>query len=763
MSRSLLASLLGLVATLLVGVAPASAAGPPLIGASWVAQVTATSARLNAEVNPNGLSTTVRFDYLTLAAYEANVKAAKDPFTGALKSPPGSPASIGSGTTQLNYLRQLEGLKPATAYRFRLIATNSAEAVNGPTRSFLTEGGTPVFGLPDGRGWEMVSPVDKNGGAIEGPGANLGGGVFQAASQGGSVTYTSGSSFAGGQGFPGASQYLAHRTATGWSTENVTLALFSGSYPSEPDSGVPYRLFSGDLATGLVSNGKRCRAEGSDCPVANPPLPGSGAPSGYRNYYLRSSASGSSQALLTTSGISSLALGPEDFEVSFAGATPDLSQVVLSSCAAITANAIEVPGAEGECDPEEQNLYRYSSGTLSLVSLLPGDSEGTPGAKLAAQANAISANGSRVYWSDGANLYLREGTQSFQVDEAQGGGGTFETASSDGATAYFSKAEHLYRFVASTKALTDLTPSGELKGVLGASSDGNRVYYLTSAGLHLWNAGTTTKVADAADASNYPAATGTARVSADGTKLAFISSAPIGEYDNDGKAEVYLYALGSGLTCASCNPTGERPSGPSSIPGAIANGGSLQAYKPRSLTNNGSRLYFDSFDSLAPQDTNEDRDVYQWQANGTGSCASAGGCVNLISSGRREGGASFIDASATGEDVFFTTDTSLVPGDPGSVDLYDARVGGGFPLPPVAIPCNGDACQPLPGEPEDPTPGTLLSKPQGNPPLSFPKEGKGKKKTGGKKGKGKKNKKAAKGKKKAAKGKKAKRAKGGAR
>jgi hypothetical protein len=204
-----------------------------------------------------------------------------------------------------------------------------------------------------------------------------------------------------------------------------------------------------------------------------------------------------------------------------------------------------------------------------------------------------------------------------------------------------------------------------------------------------------------------------------------------------------------------------RPLGASTISGAIRNGSALAAYKPRNLTADGNRLYFDSFDALAPQDSNNDRDVYQWEAQGVGSCATPGGCVNLISSGRSEEGASFVDASADGSDVFFTTDDSLVLSDPGSVDLYDARVGGGFPVAPVPIPCLGDSCQPLPGEPEDPTPGTLLVKPQGNPPLSFPGEG-GKKK-GGKKGKGKKNKQG-KGGKKAAKSKgKTKRAGGGAR
>ncbi len=102
--------------------------------------------------------------------------------------------------------------------------------------------------------------------------------------------------------------------------------------------------------------------------------------------------------------------------------------------------------------------------------------------------------------------------------------------------------------------------------------------------------------------------------------------------------------------------------------------------------------------------------------------------------------ASFIDASADGVDVFFLTDGSLVPQDPGSYDLYDARVGGGFPVAAKPIPCFGDACQSLPASPEDPTPGTLVPN-GGNPPLRFNKPAKkknnkkqGQKKKGQKKG-----------------------------
>ena len=187
--------------------------------------------------------------------------------------------------------------------------------------------------------------------------------------------------------------------------------------------------------------------------------------------------------------------------------------------------------------------------------------------------------------------------------------------------------------------------------------------------------------------------------------------------------EVYLYdADTKALACASCNPTGERPRGPSSIPGAVANGqgvGATRAYRPRVLSTDGSRLFFDSRDALVPGDSNDAPDVYEWEAQGSGSCTRAGGCLQLISAGSSHS-SSFVDASAGGEDVFFLTGNSLVKSDPGSVDLYDAREGGGFTEPPPPFVCEEDACQPLPSPPDDPAPGTLTPS-AGNPPVHFPK------------------------------------------
>jgi hypothetical protein len=682
---------------------PASlAAGPPQAGPVWTAGVGTTQAGLRAEINPEGLITNYRFGYIAQTAYESNLAASKDGFTGGFEIPVGGGTSIAAGNAFVTVAQTVTGLSPGTAYRYRLVAANAAGGFTGVAHPFRT---LPFAGssfMLDGRGWELVSASGQSGAEVQAPEKSFNGGTIQAAAGGSAITYSSTSAFGEAAGAPPGSQYIGARGDGGWSTANLTQETVSGSYGPEPD-GVPYQLFSGDLARSLMADGNRCDPA-DPCP---------------RSYSLHDGEGG----LLSTS------VAQPDLH--FAGADEDLEQIVLSTCAALTADASEVSGPEG-CDPGEPNLYRWSSAGLSLVNLEPASTVGTPGAALAAQARAVSTDGSRVYWTLGGNLYLRDGSVTKQVDAEVGGGGRFETASATGEVAFFTKAGHLYRYDATAGSAADLTPGGGVQGVLGAGADGGYVYYLTTDGLFVRHGAVTDQIAEGAEAalpSSYPPTTGSARVDAAGTHLAFVSSRSLTGYDNRGadgipRSEVFLYdANAQDLTCVSCNPTGERPLGGSTMPGAYANGGApaaTRAYKPRTLAENGRRVFFESNDNLALRDRDTstqqvDGDVYEWEASGAGSCAQPEGCVALVSSGRETAGATFLDASASGDDVFFLTADSLVAADGGFADIYDARVGGGFAEPPKPIECVGDACQFLPSEPEDPTPGTLVPS-TGNPP-----------------------------------------------
>lgn len=670
---------LALVVAATLDFAPRAEAAPAL-GAAFSTQVLATSARLHAEVDPEGLATTYRFEYLTETAYQAN----GETFAGAAKAPAGAEASAGAGSSPVPVKQSVAGLTPATAYRYRVVAKNGDGTLAGTAHLFVTQALGGASPLLDGRAWEVVSPPDKNGGQVGAPESIFGGGAVQATANGGALTFSSLGSF-GEQaaGAPPASQYVATRTGSGWVTRNVTAPTLSGSYGDEPD-GVPYRLFSVDLTRAVMLDGRRC--EVGECP---------------RSYSLRSGEG------------AELAGTPEVAGLDLAGASADLGHLLFSA---------------------DDGLYAWSGGgALEAISA-------EPEAASAAPIGAISADGQRVYWVDQAGaLHLFETGVSRPLDES--GQAEFQTASANGAFAFYLKEGTLYRYGAVSESSQPIATGAA--GVLGASADGSVVYYQSSTGLERWREGTTSEVAEGAGAAlpgNWPPATGTSRVSADGSALAFLSKARLTGYDNTDQdtgqpdTELFLWREAAGLACASCNPTNQRPIGASSIPGAVANG-TTRMYKPRAMTAGGRRLFFESADALALSDTNDALDVYEWEAEGTGNCTAASGCLGLVSSGRAEGGDRFLDASESGADAYFLTARSLVPSDTGLPDIYDAREGGGFPAEPPPIACEGDACQALPAEPEDPEPGTLLLSP-GNAKLRYPRlpcpKGKRRVKRGGK-------------------------------
>jgi dipeptidyl aminopeptidase/acylaminoacyl peptidase len=224
-----------------------------------------------------------------------------------------------------------------------------------------------------------------------------------------------------------------------------------------------------------------------------------------------------------------------------------------------------------------------------------------------------------------------------------------------------------------------------------------------------------------------------ARVSPGGETVAFMSTASLTGYDNtdlasgEADAEVYLYDAaadgGTGrLVCVSCLESEARPQGRelaffnkiSYWAAAEIPTWESQLYPPRALSTDGTRLFFESYDPLVLRDTNGKRDVYEWQSASTAAeceeagaelfAEQAGGCISLISSGQSPQDSELLDASPDGSDVFFGTTSSLLQQDPGLVDVYDARVGGGFPSPPPPVlPCEGESCREPSSAPSEPS------------------------------------------------------------
>jgi hypothetical protein len=348
--------------------------------------------------------------------------------------------------------------------------------------------------------------------------------------------------------------------------------------------------------------------------------------------------------------------------------------------------------------------------------------------------------------------------------------------------------------------------TADVKGVLGTSEDGSYVYFAAtgklaegaipesenanpeSINLYLWHDGTTTFIASLGgerdtgtsyseehpeEASDWDEADQqqSSRISPDGQFLAFESTRPLTGYDNvastpaceenqldedryyhdveDRCFEVYEYDAATGrLSCASCNPSGVPPVGESVVPETLSSGDRARGWQTptvqqRYLVDDG-QLFFTSKDALLPQASDGQQNVYEYDPDAVGSCRSAQGCINLISSGTSSGPSWFVDASADGANAFFTTNQSLLPQDGDDVyDMYDARVDGGFAAT-VAPPCGGEACRP----PVTPAPAIYGAPPSatfvgaGNPAVQLPAvESKTKKAPGRKPGSKKKKKK----------------------
>jgi hypothetical protein len=202
----------------------------------------------------------------------------------------------------------------------------------------------------------------------------------------------------------------------------------------------------------------------------------------------------------------------------------------------------------------------------------------------------------------------------------------------------------------------------------------------------------------------------TAELTPDGRHLVFRSSQSLTGYDNraSGNAEsvpeVYVYdADTSGLTCTSCDPTGAPPTealeqGRLYRLGAVLPVSIHNTYMLRWISEDGSRVVFDTGQPLVPDDTNGHQDVYEWEREGSGSCTDRGGCVYLLSSGTSSDDTYLLDASASASDVFIVTRSQLVPqAHDENFAVYDVRIDGGFPEFSTA--CTGAGCQGVPPAP----------------------------------------------------------------
>jgi hypothetical protein len=348
------------------------------------------------------------------------------------------------------------------------------------------------------------------------------------------------------------------------------------------------------------------------------------------------------------------------------------------------------------------------------------------------QANPAGIRSAR-YWAASA-----DGARVFFTSDAE--------LTEDADTGPSGNAPNLYEYDLNTKELTDLTvpttaaekaedaEGAAVQGVVQVSEEGQYVYFVakgalapgataqtcTGSGpgegcnLYVVHEGAapvfvaTLALNDQSDWSGEeseetgPGIT-TAVVSPAGRYLAFTSERSLTGYDNreaqsgecEGEngncREVYVYDAGAGgpglPMCASCDPSGARPVGPSGL-NAMQSQPYVQ-YRPRQLLEDGT-LFFDSSDTLVPHASDVQQNVYEYED----------GRVYAISNVTGGHESVFLDSAKSpdgeeGGNVFFATADQLLPEDTSNdVVVYDARIGGGFPVTVSPAACmTAEACR----------------------------------------------------------------------
>ena len=674
----------------------------PSVEARPVEEVAETDAVLPARINPGGLATTYRLDYITQQQYEEEGNSFANATLAGEGVLPASGEDIAGSAPAWN-------LSEGTAYRFRVFAENKLGATEdeGTFTTFEKAPQVPPCpndpvrlrfsaGLPDCRAYELVTPADTNGHPPSGGFAGIYFGTLRAAPNGNRASFMiDGGTLPGSEGSGGfnGDPFVATRGPGGWTSE---IAGPSGKEASVPQPG----SFSPDQTYSVWSGAGE--ATFLRYPDGHSELMGQGS------------------------------LG-EDPTVDAQLITENADHVVFQSNVQLEENAPPSGTA---------TVYdRSAEGPTHVVSLLPGSV--TPAAKADAKFLGASEEGEGIAFSIGGTIYVRLHNE--ETFEVAGPGATFAGVADEGKRVFYLEGGDLFAFDATEEKAIEFSESGDVTPV-NVAVGGTRAYFVSPSaltsepnpngekakageenfylseegaisfvgivterdvegekrsdglvgGLGLWQESLVAE-APAKDPS---------RTTPSGATLLFESRADLTGFESEGFAQVYRYDSSEGrLDCLSCSPTGAPPGSDASLQSISEEqfspepGGAFMKIPNQSP--DGKRAFFQTAEQLVLGDTDKRLDVYEWEKEGVGSCEIEGGCTYLISGSHSTSPDYLYAMSSSGDDVFFRTADQLLPRDVEStLSIYDARVEGGFDESPPPPPCEeGEICKPTPEPP----------------------------------------------------------------
>ncbi len=651
------------------------AIGPDAITA-FVAPRAASTVRLNAYVTPNNSPTTYYFQY-------GPADCSANPCTSVPLSEdaPVEPTDMESHIVS----QEVEGLAESTIYHYRVIAENGVGAAIGADKTFETRSVAEMALAP--RGYELVNPPDKGNQHIA-P-ANLTGAV-DLSNRGDRQNTPDGEAIGWSVlgGAPGGTTtaknpFLATRTPSGWQTIN------------------------------MVGPASKQYGEGK------------------KNFNFISASSDLSHFILEAEeGILSIS------DIAIVRTDRDGNQEVLREIPAQTTGRSiffdTSQDARHVLYLNEGHLEDYGSGTPEEVGLMPDGLPpacGVSGFYVRADYHWLATkDGSRVFFqtqgddcSDPQGVYVRNReTEETTLIATEG---AFIRATPDGRSALIlsnlqlsgedtNSTRDIYRWSESSpiKCLTCSIPNAEVgtRDDIATADDLSRTYFSSpkkllpdarkGGGSYVALADGSIHFAGAFRAQRgFFTPIGTARMTPDGrtaliateqrlTDDAIAAQCPTSPVQADPHAciELYRYDDTDGsVECVSC----------------VADGVTRQdvAYLyAADISDDGSTVAFVTPEKLVPSDVNGGLDVYQWH----------NGRLGLVTDGVTKfpgesdpgqtslGGPTVRGISATGRDIFFTVAAPLTGFEhEGVANLYDARIGGGFPPPSPPVQCDGDACQ----------------------------------------------------------------------